>query len=428
MKSKTLAVDILNIFPRKISEIISKLIIRLTKKRFFKELDELNKLYPTKILDRSIHFNRILIIRLDALGDMVWTTAFIREIRRNYPDALIDIVARKGITSLLETCPYIDNIFSYDCDAIGDVINNNYKDIEKRAEKFASKFLIPNNYDVVFLPREIYCDTGYDNIALAFLSGAKYRLARGISYNHLQSARSFFTKKYFSEFLTVEKPRHEVDQILDLIRCLDGSIENNRMEVWESKKSKEQAMELLFEAGLKEKGIHIVVGISGSSASRAWPIENYIELFQQITNAYGDKISFIICGGSELNQYADKFVGNNIINIVGKTDLLQLVSVIKYSDMYLGADTGIMQIAAASGKPIVEISAHLKDDKYCRQGHATLSGPWQVPAIVIEPEHGLDSCVGTCEMTYPHCIKQVKVKEVFDALDNILTSVIVKLN
>ena len=37
----------------------------------------------------------ILLVRLDAIGDMVMTSGFIRELRRNYPQARIDAVVRK---------------------------------------------------------------------------------------------------------------------------------------------------------------------------------------------------------------------------------------------------------------------------------------------------------------------------------------------
>ena len=57
---------------------------------------------------------KILIVRLDSLGDMVLSTPFIREIRRTYPHAHISLVVRKDVQELFELCPYINEIYGYE--------------------------------------------------------------------------------------------------------------------------------------------------------------------------------------------------------------------------------------------------------------------------------------------------------------------------
>ena len=52
---------------------------------------------------------QILVVRLDEIGDMVLTTPFFRELRRNYPEAEITLVVKPAIYNLMELCPYIDN-------------------------------------------------------------------------------------------------------------------------------------------------------------------------------------------------------------------------------------------------------------------------------------------------------------------------------
>lgn len=420
MKKKYLFIKLLNLLPHQISIYISKLILLSFKRKFFLELEKLSREFPAKTFSSKPHFNRILIIRLDGLGDMVWTTSLIRELKKNRPDSDIDLVVRSSVYSLMKQCPYINNIYKYDCDVAGNVKNANYKEFELKAKIFSSKFLVKNNYDIVILPREIYIDSGFDNIALSFYCKAKYRIARGCSYNTLQYARCMCTKKYFSGFITVEKPKHQVDQILDFISFLGGNIYDRKMELWEDDLSKNSVLKLLEEYNVGKDCILVVVGLAGSCPSRSWPIHNYLKLIDEVNKKYKNFVKFILIGESSLGIDVMNIKNDNIINLVGKTSLLELLSVVKCSNLYIGADTGTKHIASACGKYIIEISDHLKDDMYISRGSPDICGPWQVQNKVIEPEHGLDDCVGSCSKTYPHCIKQIKVDEVLSALETFI--------
>ncbi|MBO6245603.1 MAG: hypothetical protein J6N55_04890 [Anaerovibrio sp.] len=52
----------------------------------------------------------ILLIRLDAMGDMVLSTGFVREVRRNNPTAYITMVVNPVIYPLVYKCPYINEV------------------------------------------------------------------------------------------------------------------------------------------------------------------------------------------------------------------------------------------------------------------------------------------------------------------------------
>lgn len=54
--------------------------------------------------DNKISVNNILIIRLDEIGDVVMTTPFIRELKRNFPKANITLIVKPQIYNLVELC------------------------------------------------------------------------------------------------------------------------------------------------------------------------------------------------------------------------------------------------------------------------------------------------------------------------------------
>lgn len=57
--------------------------------------------------------NRLLIIRLSSLGDILLTTPLIRSIKKKYPGILIDFILREEYSDLLKLNPYINEIILY---------------------------------------------------------------------------------------------------------------------------------------------------------------------------------------------------------------------------------------------------------------------------------------------------------------------------
>lgn len=61
---------------------------------------------------------KILIINLDAMGDVVMTTAQLHGIKRKYPISTIYWITLKIATPILQNNPFIDKVFSYDFESI----------------------------------------------------------------------------------------------------------------------------------------------------------------------------------------------------------------------------------------------------------------------------------------------------------------------
>ena len=57
---------------------------------------------------------KILVVRYRFIGDTILTVPFLRNLRRAYPYAKIDMLVSPISGDLLETCPYIDNLIYFD--------------------------------------------------------------------------------------------------------------------------------------------------------------------------------------------------------------------------------------------------------------------------------------------------------------------------
>src|SRR5690242_5024933 len=53
---------------------------------------------------------RILVTRLDGIGDVILLAPFLRELRRNYPDSAITLVVNQSFASIATACPYVNEV------------------------------------------------------------------------------------------------------------------------------------------------------------------------------------------------------------------------------------------------------------------------------------------------------------------------------
>ncbi|NQT90210.1 MAG: class I SAM-dependent methyltransferase, partial [Candidatus Omnitrophica bacterium] len=116
---------------------------------------------------------QILVVRPDKIGDMVLTTPFLRELRKNNPSARITLVVSPNIYNLVELCPYVDQISTFDFrkgvfPRIGAVIRR------MRIMVFAFSSFLKKRFDLAILPRWFADD--YDASFMIYFSGARSRV------------------------------------------------------------------------------------------------------------------------------------------------------------------------------------------------------------------------------------------------------------
>src|SRR6266487_7043068 len=76
-------------------------------------LGRLGKKYPP-LTPQSFHPKRILVIRLDLIGDLVLSLSVVRALKRTYPEAEIDLLAIPASAKVATYDPYLSEIITYD--------------------------------------------------------------------------------------------------------------------------------------------------------------------------------------------------------------------------------------------------------------------------------------------------------------------------
>lgn len=392
-----------------------KLFKREVYRAFVELMEKLNQQYPPSRYKNN-DFSNILVIRLDRMGDMIWTSAFFRELRGNFPNTQITVVCTTSNLQLLRNCPYVNKCIGYEYTFEEETGKMPISEIYNRAKKFAEERLRDINYDVVFLPRGIIPMDAVTNILLAVFSSAPVRIAGYYATSEkIEEWYRDIIDRLFSVVAEHRDPLHDVEKPLNILKAIGCKIESDYTEIWYQKNQiiADMAAERIY--GVRSKFNFLVgVGLTSQSLARTWNPNNYKELFARIGEAFS--VGFILLGGTEAQKEASiAFDDRYCVDFVGKTNLNDTMQLISICDIYVGSNTGLEHMAAALKKPVIEISVSFPwgDDN---EGLSPRNcGAWKTKYAVIRPEEPKDErCAkaGYCINEVAHCINNVSVDSV----------------
>ncbi len=385
----------------------------------------------SKVLFRRFHISnisrsldisqikKVLIIRLDEIGDIVMTTAFLRELRQILPNAHISLVVKPEIHNLVEICPYMNEVLKY---------NPHVPRLLKPlllpwyAFKFARRHLWSKQFDLAILPRWD-TDSTYASF-LALFSGAQFRIAYSEQVN---IRKMYFNKgfdKMFTHLLSDNSLKHEVEHNLDIISFLKGSVQFKHLELWIGKDDKLFAESIISKQCVQENDVVVGFGPSGGhSHLKQWPLHNFVELGHWLQKMYSARI--IIIGGpgeEDIGRYFENALGSRLINMVGKTSLRQLAAILKHCKVYIGTDAGPLHVATAQGVPVLALFGSSCSHRYGPWGekhkHITLE-------LLCNPCHRLDHTdrCKRCLFDRPYCMTNISVGSIQKEISSLINLV-----
>lgn len=371
------------------------------------------------IMSRNIEpksFSRILIVLVEkTFGDCIWASGFLRELRGNFPSSEITIVINPYMFEMIENCPYVDKILCYDAKIIGAELS---LDLISRTKEYAEKNL--HGFDIVFIPREMPVNVSdlWENYLLAVYSKSPVIIGHAFYTNEAERFIAEQFRPYLSKMVFHESGDHQANRRLDLLRLLNLSVKSKKMEVWFSEEALAVAEKMI--QPVKKHQILVAVAMTASTGERSYNPQYFKIIIEEL--AKKNDIGFVLMGGTEASKGAGRLLTLEgiCLDLTGKTSLSEAAAVIALIDIYLGVDTGLMHMAAAQEKPIVEISHSLPDARPTDPLTVERTGPWETEYIALRPLKALDGCTRYCRMRFPHCINEVKPQRVIEAMERFI--------
>lgn len=364
---------------------------------------------------------RILVMRLDEIGDHVLTSAFLRELRRNLPDDQIDILVKPSVFPLMECCPYINDVLVAE-DAEVRLFASQFRWMRE----LCNKLLWPRRYDICLLPRWDI-DLMYASM-LAYLSGARTRIGFSTRVHPLRAKMDGSADHLLTRVvLTPPYVVHEVEKSLWLLHAMGLNVQSDSIECWLTRQDVAEAHHLLQEAGVT--GRYIVVVPGTREGRKTYPAH----LLAQALARMRAPVPFVLLGGPGEEAFGAEIAAalprGRVVDFVGKTPLRVSAAIVSQAYLYLGGDTGLTHIAAAAKRPIVEWNCHAMDLPVSVLSSLARFWPWQAQALVIRPEHAQDGCqtmtagmheLSGCAIVETHCICGIEPQQITEAAEKML--------
>lgn len=261
---------------------------------------------------------KVLIIQTAFLGDAILTLPMVQVLKEKNPDWQIDFLCIPATSILFKHNPLINKLIVY---------NKRGGDSFRRIKKE-----VKNNYDIVISPHR-----SSRSSLIAYFSKAKIRITFDKS-----SLNFLYTDKI--KYVT---GIHEIQRNLSLLKPL-GIYEENivKPELYLNREEKNKINELFALEKINSADEIIAVAPGSVWFTKKYPKEKFAEVLNLLKNT---KVKIFLIGGDtdkELGDYLVSTSGNkNIINTIGKLNVLESTEVIRRCRVLLTNDSAPLHIA-----------------------------------------------------------------------------------
>jgi len=315
-------------------------------------------------------FQRLLVVRLGSMGDIIHTLPAVAMLRSVFPDATIGWAVERRWASLLCSAAALDGPRSAE-KPLADIVHI-VDTFAWRAAVFSDETWREFRQTVRDI-RELRYNIAIDfqgawkSAILAQLSRAPRRV--GFRQPREKPATLFYTHT------VAAGGRHIVEQNLSLARELRGS--DRRPEEISFPLPRDPAAERSIEQQLHAHGLHgfALINPGAGWGAKCWPAERYAEVARALA-VHGLRVIVNFGPGEEsLAREVERASGG--VAILMPTSLAELIALCRRARLCIGGDTGPIHLTAALDIPVVALFGPTDPAR---------NGPYSPRAIVLRSE------------------------------------------
>ena len=346
---------------------------------------------------------RILIIRPDHLGDILFTTPALRAIRSAAPDSHLAYMVGPWAYEIVKNNPNLNEIITCPFPGFTRRAKMNFLQpyilLLRCARSLQSK-----SFDAALILRFDH----WWGALLAYWAGIPHRIG--------------YALPEMEPFLTGAIPyvsgRHEVEQNMHVITAALGSDagEPGPLEFRPEPKEVRSALSHLERGDGDQRFLCLHPGTG--APVKLWRTESFAHVADTLAKRYG--LQIIISGSAGERSLAEDIAAqmeSDPIVIAGQTNLGQLAAIMSRCELVIGVDSGPLHLAVSQNVPTVHLFGPVD--------HRTF-GPWGDPRRHLVLLSGRD-CIPCNRLDYAPeeldehpCVRSITVTQVLEAADSLL--------
>ena len=340
---------------------------------------------------------RVLLLRLQRIGDLIMTLDAIDDVRQALPSAQIDLVVGSWNLELATRIVGLHRVETLDAAWLArDDRGLPLAAMLRRARGWAAR-----HYDLAI---------NFEPDIRGNLVIAATRAAVTAGFSSAGGGRAIDVALPYDPLAhTADNARRLVAAVLDV----PPRSQPTRLELRSAERHR--ARDLLARARFPLIGIHV----SGGRAIKQWPAERFADLAVRLARRYGG--TFMLTGSSSDRGLVDP-VGRaladfDVVDLVGDLDLPTLAAALEQADVLITGDTGPMHVAALVGTPVVAVFGPSDPRRYAPRDPRHTIVRIDLPCspcnrIRLPPAR----CVGHT----PDCLSGIDVEMVYRAVEQSL--------
>jgi len=348
---------------------------------------------------------RILLIKLGALGDVVRSTCIVEGLKEKYPDSQLTWLVEKNSKVFIDNNPFIDNVITYD--------DENVRALQ------CQKFDIIINLDKDKKATSIITSCK-SNIKLGYglnEEGHVIPLNKGTEYHYYICLDNWGAKR--------KNTKSYQKMIFDMAELeYNNEAPNLYLDDDLSEKFKDTFLEK-YKIRSDSNVILLNTGCGPDWPEKKWTYDGFKNLIQLLLK--DDRNVVVLAGGkSEVNRNSKLFnendITDNFINTTDKYSLKEFTFLINLCDIVVTADTVALQIAVALKRKIIAFFG---------------LGPWKESDLFglgkyfVREELECIMCIGQFKLMFgtdrcPYdvaCMKLITADEVYLAITELLEEI-----
>jgi len=343
-----------------------------------------------------------LLIRPDHLGDVLLTTPAIRALKQAQPNARLVGLAGAWSADVLAAYSEIDMVLTLPFPGF----------TRQPKESLMTPYTMAWNWALKV--RQLRAETAiilrpdhWWGALLAYMAG----IPRRVGYDH-PDVRPFLTHRV----PTVQ--RHAIQQNLRLVEQWTGPVQRDNV-VYKfpiAEADRDYIGGLLSAAQVPAERPLIIIHAGAGTPIKQWAPENWAAVADRLNTRLDAAVIFT---GSDnehpvIGRIIDKMRHGRgqAVSLAGETNVAQLAALYERATVALGADSGPLHLAVASGAPTVHLFGPADPHEF---------GPWGNPQrqIVLTSDIGCRPCrildwPGDSPTNHP-CIRDIKPQQVIEA-------------
>lgn len=314
---------------------------------------------------------RILVVKLADLGDALLATPAIRALRETFPAARIDALTTPTGEPILSLCPGIDRVIVFPKNLYDKPLGMTRPDRFALVARLAAR-LGAGRYDGVVLLHHLTTRFGvmkFRALCLATHSPVRAGLDNGLG--------TFLTHRAVDYGFGA---RAAWEYALDVASAIGARTEDPRPWVEIPEAADRQASRILAERDVTGSFIVVHPAVGGYSRARAWPAGRFATVARHLQRRTGYPV--VLVGTREEIPLAEPVTAvPGIVNLMGSTSVPEVAAILDRAALAIGADSGIVHLAAALGTPTIAIFGPSNHDAWRPFGAAVHTvGAAEIPA------------------------------------------------